>query len=1288
MAIGVADKHTFYIVRSADDTGGPSSQAVFRSYRGYFTSFLVKADLSGLHSFEAVAIQARDASTLATQKTDFASSNLLYVMSGTKLISKMVIDRSEWKNDGTVVLKGFQSSGTEIEKKKLLSETTDKDSWNEETLNTIFNTDSNAVTKDKQGNDIISIDILDGSSDRFSMKFNRLNRVEAVKKGAVIAEKEWYITHGTNDASPYSEGDELVIASRIGSSSSTYTFYITGNNKNSTFATGDDDDDSMVNEIYVSGTVQNGKQGISHIYYSTGTVTHLNGALDSWLYEPMSGGIDVMELNNVAVELKKGQVIWGAVSFAKAVIIQKEDGGDYYSVGPTSDTMPSSPQGYISDFIPGEFIFVDDQVVTNMTFVDWTDGVGAVMFRIRKGSNLDTYAIPFIVKIGDEMIWCDGNIDTSDPDYDEVNVYGMVATSGSSFGRGVYTTATEANPHNQGDDVVNWGSLSPFGFLQIPVDSISGFSTSGVRSLKIGSETVNYNNQVGNAFWVSAPLQRNFADSYAHGDNMRVQQYADGLGNFFRPGTPDTSTANSINDNGAHSRNQSSNDGGTLDALDRKAVAIIENRDEVLRIKIKVTDYFGAWAAIDIGDTVTLSDTGLINIAPGDYRVMGFEYEWKGGFVNLIYYLNENSIRTFAITDFNFVGSQEEANESKFQEPTLDVDEERLSSITSIGETGGWQAGANELKNVADPTEAFDAVNKKYVDQNRGRFEVRLFNTAISPNLDRNIIFSNVASPGPLQVIEGLTYFNTTDNHFYGWNGSGWVQLDGSGGGSTYWSRNTAALPFLLPLNVDDDVCPNGVNSYLGQSGGNEWPRIYTDDLRTESLTASWNIVNVGAGTHRIRNLGGTTTLEVTGDIIPTTNLTYNLGRSGFYWNTARVGIYYCDDRLQFNVTDNPYITAAPTYGVRIFDAGSAIANFRNIDIQFNRSLDISGGLDVSGAAYFDGTVQLGNASGDFIEIYGWVDTDIIPNGNYALGDSVNRWGDVYAHFADFDQDVTMGSSSTDRLYIASQVAGHLIPSTDGAYNLGTSLLLWNGIWAYTGFFEDGITTENNAINTFQSGGWFYCDQSATFFDAVYFEDDVYLGSSSADNLYFNSRVIGDIEPDVDGTYDLGSSTYMWDGIWAYTGFFEDGITTENGAINNFQSGGWFYCDQDATFDGDIYNTGMATGSGTDVVISGADQLLRKSSSIKYKKEVTQLKIDSSKVFELTPVSFKWKSTDMVDFGLIAEEVYNIIPELVNLNRDEAPESVKYDQLAVLLLQELKKIKENQEKIMKKMEVA
>lgn len=83
-------------------------------------------------------------------------------------------------------------------------------------------------------------------------------------------------------------------------------------------------------------------------------------------------------------------------------------------------------------------------------------------------------------------------------------------------------------------------------------------------------------------------------------------------------------------------------------------------------------------------------------------------------------------------------------------------------------------------------------------------------------------------------------------------------------------------------------------------------------------------------------------------------------------------------------------------------------------------------------------------------------------------------------------------------------------------------------------------------------------------------------------------------------------------------------------------------------------------------------------SSKRFKENITDLEIDSSKIYELNPVSFNYTAErgGEKDFGLIAEDVEKVIPSLVLYNNDGEVFSLKYQLLSVLLLNELKKKKD------------
>jgi len=121
-------------------------------------------------------------------------------------------------------------------------------------------------------------------------------------------------------------------------------------------------------------------------------------------------------------------------------------------------------------------------------------------------------------------------------------------------------------------------------------------------------------------------------------------------------------------------------------------------------------------------------------------------------------------------------------------------------------------------------------------------------------------------------------------------------------------------------------------------------------------------------------------------------------------------------------------------------------------------------------------------------------------------------------------------------------------------------------------------------------------------------------------------------------------------------------------------------------------NMWVNTG-GTELEIGSSTIIQRVSSSRRYKENIVDLLTDSSKVYELSPKSFKYKDgetakvvdgqvTDEMEtmvgsnsFGYIAEDVHEILPEIVSYTLEDEPESVQYRLISVLLLEEMKKLK-------------
>jgi hypothetical protein len=97
-----------------------------------------------------------------------------------------------------------------------------------------------------------------------------------------------------------------------------------------------------------------------------------------------------------------------------------------------------------------------------------------------------------------------------------------------------------------------------------------------------------------------------------------------------------------------------------------------------------------------------------------------------------------------------------------------------------------------------------------------------------------------------------------------------------------------------------------------------------------------------------------------------------------------------------------------------------------------------------------------------------------------------------------------------------------------------------------------------------------------------------------------------------------------------------------------------------------------------DVEVQGA---FSETSARRYKENIVDLESVSDKVNQLRPVRYNKIETDVQEFGLIAEEVAELFPELVKYNAEGEAESLNYTRLSVLLLQTVKELSQRIQKL-------
>ena len=120
----------------------------------------------------------------------------------------------------------------------------------------------------------------------------------------------------------------------------------------------------------------------------------------------------------------------------------------------------------------------------------------------------------------------------------------------------------------------------------------------------------------------------------------------------------------------------------------------------------------------------------------------------------------------------------------------------------------------------------------------------------------------------------------------------------------------------------------------------------------------------------------------------------------------------------------------------------------------------------------------------------------------------------------------------------------------------------------------------------------------------------------------------------------------------------------------------------DSCFIGNVF--GATASSGTAVFINSSGQLGTVTSSRRFKKEIKPMDSVSESILGLKPVTFRYEKDIDPDgipqFGLVAEDVEKVNPDLVVRDKEGKPYSVRYEQVNAMLLNEfLKEHRKNEE---------
>jgi len=138
-------------------------------------------------------------------------------------------------------------------------------------------------------------------------------------------------------------------------------------------------------------------------------------------------------------------------------------------------------------------------------------------------------------------------------------------------------------------------------------------------------------------------------------------------------------------------------------------------------------------------------------------------------------------------------------------------------------------------------------------------------------------------------------------------------------------------------------------------------------------------------------------------------------------------------------------------------------------------------------------------------------------------------------------------------------------------------------------------------------------------------------------------------------------------------------VTTSNNVISIGVQGQDI---SDSCFIGNIFNAMAPSGSA--VFIDANNRLGTNTSSKRFKEDIKPIGKSSEALLELKPVTFRYKKeidpAARSQFGLVAEDVEKVNPDLVVRDKEGKPYSVRYDQINAMLLNEFLKEHRKNEK--------
>ena len=225
---------------------------------------------------------------------------------------------------------------------------------------------------------------------------------------------------------------------------------------------------------------------------------------------------------------------------------------------------------------------------------------------------------------------------------------------------------------------------------------------------------------------------------------------------------------------------------------------------------------------------------------------------------------------------------------------------------------------------------------------------------------------------------------------------------------------------------------------------------------------------------------------------------------------------------------------------------------------------------------------------------------------------------------------------------------------------------------------DDTGVGENSLFSTTTGSGDTAIGQGTMFFNTTG-SDDTAVGfealavtNSGAGNTAVGSRALFNSLNDGNTAVGLNAGTNLSSGASnIYLGANVLGLATESNTMYLGKVG-----TQTKTLIAGVRGITTASATAIPVLIDANGQLGTVSSSVRFKRDIHDMADASHRLFDLRPVTFRYTKpysdgSQPVQFGLVAEEVAAVFPELAVPDAEGRVETVHYETLNVLLLNEV-----------------